>query len=121
MPASREIRWASEDEAAEQDAAPKKERRGGLVGAASIGTDLISRELLNKPQDQSADQSADLAQAEDVASPDQSADLAQAEDVPSPDQPADQAQAEDVASPDPTSQETTDSDNADSTEEPPQA
>lgn len=79
--------WASEDEDAEQDAAPKKERRGGLVGAASIGTDLISRELLNKPQDQ----------------------------------PADQAQAEDVASPDPTSQETTDSDNADSTEEPPQA
>ncbi len=59
--------WATEDAQAEAEAEEaqlaKKERRGGLVGSADIGTDVISRELLNKPQ---AEASGDEAAADAV-------------------------------------------------------
>ncbi len=43
--------WASEDGHGEEDGKPtRKERRGGLVGAAEIGTDVIDRDLLNRPK-----------------------------------------------------------------------
>jgi small subunit ribosomal protein S1 len=44
--------WASEEGRAGEGEDPKghrKERRGGLVGAAEIGTDIIDRDLLSKP------------------------------------------------------------------------
>ena len=54
--------WAAEDPESEDamDAqAAKKERRGGLVGSSEIGTDLISRELLNKSEPESGGESSD--------------------------------------------------------------
>ena len=54
--------WAAEDakgEDATDATAAKKERRGGLIGSAEIGTDLISRELLNKPKPESDAESSD--------------------------------------------------------------
>ena len=52
--------WAAEDAEAEGDAAvtPMPERRGGLIGAADIGTDLISRDLLNKAKPDTVEQAS---------------------------------------------------------------
>ncbi len=54
--------WSAEDAEGEDTAdasAAKKERRGGLVGSSEIGTDLISRELLNKPNPETDAESSD--------------------------------------------------------------